>query len=149
MYVQCSCGRRHWGRYGAAGLLITDPDRSGVVLQKRGPETHHGGTWALMGGAIERGESPMSAALREAEEEEGLAPDSVSVVRTFPGTVHPEWTYSYVLVEADRPENAFVSHGLGWESDGAMWVDLAAVEDRGLHPSLLADWPWLRGELSR
>src|SRR6478609_1767697 len=68
VFVSCSCGRRHWGQRGAAGLLLTDPGRTGVVLQLRSARVHHGGTWALMGGAIERGEDPASAALREAHE---------------------------------------------------------------------------------
>jgi len=58
MYVYCSCGRRHWGLHGAAGLLLTDRDRSGVVLQRRSALVHHGNTWALIGGALERGETP-------------------------------------------------------------------------------------------
>jgi 8-oxo-dGTP pyrophosphatase MutT (NUDIX family) len=143
MYVYCSCGHKHWGRYGAAGLLLTDPERRGVVLQKRGPMTHHGGTWALIGGAIEPGETATEAALREAHEEEGLDPGRVAVVRTFAGTVHPEWTYTYVLVEATRAADPVFSTGGGWESDGAEWVDLAEVPNLGLHPSLRADWPRL------
>lgn len=149
MYVYCSCGRRHWGQFGAAGLLITDPERTGVVLQKRGPRTHHGGTWALMGGALEPGESPTEAALREAAEEEDLAADSVQVVRTFDGIVHPDWTYTYVLVEAPRPDEPVVSRGTGWESDGSRWVDLADVTDLELHPSLGADWQRLVEELAQ
>ena len=143
MYVYCSCGHKHWGRYGAAGLLLTDPGRSGVVLQRRGPMTHHGGTWALIGGAIEPGETATEAALREAHEEEGLDPGSVAVVRTFVGTEHPEWTYTYVLVEAPRAADPVFSPGAGWESDGAEWVDLGEVPGLGLHPSLRADWPRL------
>lgn len=143
MYVYCSCGHKHWGPYGAAGLLLTDPDRTGVVLQKRGLMTHHGGTWALIGGALERGETPTDAALREAHEEERLDPRGVRVVRTFVGTEHPEWTYTYVLVEAPRPADPVVSSGLHWESDGAEWVDLARVPDLGLHPGLRGDWPRL------
>jgi len=148
VYVYCSCGHKHWGRYGAAGLLVTDPARTGVVLQKRGTMTHHGGTWALAGGAIERGESPAEAALREAHEEERLDPGSVAVVRTFTGTVHPEWTYTYVLAETPRPADPVLSRGLTWESDGARWVDVGDVPALPLHPSLRTDWPWLVGELT-
>ena len=32
MWTYCACGERHWGRWGAAGLLLTDPGRTGVVL---------------------------------------------------------------------------------------------------------------------
>ena len=47
MWTYCACGERHWGRYGAAGLLLTDPGRTGVVLQKRSRMVHHGGTWSV------------------------------------------------------------------------------------------------------
>jgi 8-oxo-dGTP diphosphatase len=148
MYVHCSCGQRHWGAYGAAGLLLTDPDATGVVLQKRSLMTHHGGTWALIGGAIEPGETPADAALREAYEEEGLDPATVRVVRTFTGTDHPDWTYSYVVTETERPDDPVLVASGGWESDGARWVDLDDVPGLALHPSLRDDWPRLRVELA-
>ncbi len=147
MYVHCSCGRRHWGVHGAAGLLVTDVDRTGVLLQRRSSQVHHGGTWALVGGALEAGESPLQAALREAVEEEDLDPAELTPVRTFVGTRHREWSYTYVLVEAVRPEDPVVSHGGGWESDGARWVDLADVPDLDLHPALRSDWPRVLEEL--
>jgi 8-oxo-dGTP diphosphatase len=60
MWTTCSCGQRHWGRYGAAGLLLTDPERTGVVLQKRSGRVHYGGTWSIPGGAIEGGARDLS-----------------------------------------------------------------------------------------
>src|SRR5947208_10470494 len=72
MYVDCSCGSRHWGHLGAAGLLLTDPDRTGVVLQHRSPRVHQGDTWGVPGGAIDAGEDAVAAALREAHEEAGI-----------------------------------------------------------------------------
>jgi 8-oxo-dGTP diphosphatase len=140
VYVHCACGQRHWGLHGAAGLLVTDARRTGVLLQRRSALVHHPNTWALMGGAVEAGESPLEAALREAHEEEGLDPATVTPLRTFPGTVHPDWSYTYVLVEAPRPADPVVSRGGGWESDGARWVDLGDVPALGLHPALRADW---------
>src|SRR6476469_2120889 len=80
MWTYCACGHRHWGVYGAAGLLLTDPDRTGVVLQKRSRMVHHGGTWSVPGGAIEYHEDPVRAALREAHEEAGIEPEGISVV---------------------------------------------------------------------
>ncbi len=141
MYVSCSCGRRHWGPYGAAGLLLTDRDRTGVVLQKRSSLVHNGNTWALIGGALEAGESPAEAALREAEEEERLDPAGLTPLRAFAGTVHPEWSYTYVLVETVRPADPALPRTGGWESDGAAWVDLVDVPSLALHPSFAQDWP--------
>jgi 8-oxo-dGTP diphosphatase len=143
VYVNCSCGRRHWGHRGAAGLLLTDPVRTGVVLQRRSARVHQGNTWGLMGGAIERGEDPGAAALREAHEESGLDPHAVSVLRTVPGLRHPEWSYTYVLAESVRPEEADLPGGTTWEADRTTWVDLEAVAALPLHPALAADWPRL------
>src|SRR4051812_32424211 len=105
MWVSCSCGQRHWGLHGAAGLLLTDPDRTGVVLQKRSRMVHHGGTWSIPGGAIEPGEGPVRAALREADEEAGVDAATVTVLDTIPGTDHGDWHYTYVLATAQRSDD--------------------------------------------
>jgi 8-oxo-dGTP pyrophosphatase MutT (NUDIX family) len=60
------------------------------VLQHRSANVHQGNTWGLMGGAIERGEDPAAAALREAHEESGVDASMVTVLRTVPGLRHPE-----------------------------------------------------------
>lgn len=143
VYVTCSCGQRHWGHLGAAGLLLTDPERTGVVLQLRSRNVHQGGTWGVPGGALEPGETPTDAALREAGEEAGIDPAAVVVVTTVVGTVHPDWTYTYVIAETPRSDRAW-SSGASWEADRTTWVDLADVTARALHPGLRGDWPRLR-----
>ena len=149
MFVNCSCGRRHWGHRGAAGLLLTDPARTGVVLQQRSVRVHQGSTWALMGGAIERGEDAATAALREAHEESGLDAAGVTVVRTVPGLQHPEWSYTYVLAETERPEDPDLPGGTSWEADRTTWIDLDAVSAYTLHPVLVGDWPRLHDLLAQ
>ena len=119
-----------------------------MVLQLRSARVHHGGTWALMGGAIERGESPASAALREAHEEARVDAATVSVKQTIPGMSHPEWSYTYVLAEAVRPEDPVLPGGSTWEADRTLWVDLDDVPDLVLHASLDEDWPRLREVLT-
>jgi 8-oxo-dGTP pyrophosphatase MutT (NUDIX family) len=141
MWMYCSCGQRHWGRYGAAGLLLTDPERTGVVLQKRSRMVHYGGTWSVPGGAIEWREGPVRAALREAHEEAGVEADTVTVVETMPGTDHGDWRYTYVLATAERPDDPRL--GTSWEAERTRWVDLDTVARRRLHPGLRADWPRL------
>jgi len=54
-WVNCSCHRRHWGAYGAAGLLLLDGDGR-VLLQQRAPASQHGNTWGIPGGAKAAGE---------------------------------------------------------------------------------------------
>ncbi len=60
-WVNCSCHRRHWGAYGAAGLLLLDGDGR-VLLQKRAGASQHGGTWGIPGGAKAAGETDSAAA---------------------------------------------------------------------------------------
>src|SRR4029077_6020142 len=66
-WVQCALGHRHWGRFGAAGLLVNADDD--FVLQHRAPWTHEGGTGGLPGGARDSHEDVVTSALREAKEE--------------------------------------------------------------------------------
>lgn len=145
--ISCRCGRSHWGRYGAAGLVLTDESRSQVLLQERSAAVLNPGTWAFPGGALERGETPTEAALREAREETGLDPRDVSALREVAGTVHPDWRYTYVL--ASTTDLTLPDHE-SWETGGHAWV---ALEDlaghRRLHPSLAHDWPALREEIDR
>ena len=149
MFVQCSCGQRHWGRYGAAGLLLTDADRTGVLLQKRSRHVHSGGTWSVPGGAIERGEDPVAAALREAHEEAGLRARDLVVERTVVGTDHGTWSYTYVVAQGPRPAVAELRSAgtTSWEADRTTWVDLDLVASYRLHPGLREEWPRLRQEL--
>ena len=45
-FVMCGCGRPHWGRFGAAGLLLIRPNATDptVLLQLRAGWTHDGGS---------------------------------------------------------------------------------------------------------
>ena len=63
-WVECSCGSKHWGLNGAAGLLIF---RAGsILLQHRAPWVHNGDTWGIPGGARDSHESAIEGAIREA-----------------------------------------------------------------------------------
>ena len=149
MWTWCSCGDRHWGRYGAAGLVLTDPGRSSVLLQKRSVHVHNGGTWSVPGGAIERGEAPVDAALREAREEAGLDPATVRPTVTLVGTDHGDWSYTYVLAEAERPVHPDLAPAgsTSWEADRTTWVDLDDVTGYRLHPGLRDHWERVREAL--
>ena len=74
-WIRCAQGHRHWGRFGAAGLLAYAPAAAGdaaVLLQRRSSWVNHPGTWGPPGGAMDSHESAVSAALREAAEECGV-----------------------------------------------------------------------------
>ena len=75
--MRCSDGHVRWGVFGAAGVVfVLRPAGMAplVMLQKRSAWAHEGGTWSCAGGAIDEGETPYEAALREAGEEVGEIP---------------------------------------------------------------------------
>jgi 8-oxo-dGTP diphosphatase len=138
--------RRHWGRYGAAGLLVvaSADDVSHVLLDERADWVHQGGTIGVPGGAIHPGEQPIDAALREAGEEvfglEGLAVDAVAH-HVEPCPDCERWTYTTIVTRAPsllpvRPRSM--------ESAGLTWVPVADVHQLPLHPGFEAAWPALR-----
>ncbi len=143
-FVRCSCGRQHWGAYGAAGLLLCDPNR-GVLLQRRAWWVHNGGTWALPGGAIEAGETVREAASREAWEEADV-PSSGFRAMSASVLDHGEWQYTTVLGIADSALQARVANP---ESAEMRWVPPDEVDGLKLHSDFASAWPILRAQLGR
>lgn len=132
-WATCTNGHAHWGRRGAAGLLLAERGR--VLLQLRARWAHQGGTWSIPGGARERGESWVDAALREAREELGLSCHEVDV-RGSSRAVCGGWTYETVLgVPTGQLRLADLA-----ESDGHAWVPADEVADLPLHPSFRLAW---------
>lgn len=141
-WVECRCGSRHWGRNGAAGLLLTDGER--VVLQHRAEWSHQGGTWGVPGGARHADESPVAGALREAAEEAGVEaarvhPFATSVLR------HPDWSYTTVLARTDPDLPVEATDD---ESLEIRWTPLSQVTERPLLPAFEDAWPVLREMLA-
>lgn len=144
-------GTRHWGRHGAAGLLLLAPVDNGtaaVLLQHRAPWSHQGGTWGLPGGARDSHETPEEAALREAHEEAGLLREHLQVRFSVvtadvrgPGGVR--WTYTTVV--ADTSEQ--LPTVLNPESTALNWVALEQVTALPLHPGFAASWKLLSSQL--
>lgn len=143
-WVECRCGRRHWGISGAAGLLLARPatstDAAAVVLQHRAPWSDQGGTWALPGGARHPDESVVEAALREAAEEAGINPASVTVVGEQV-LDHEDWSYTTVVAVATGPIDARPTDD---ESLAIAWVALDDVAALPLLPAFAESWPSLR-----
>jgi 8-oxo-dGTP pyrophosphatase MutT (NUDIX family) len=135
--VRCAAGHRHWGRFGAAGLLLsTAGDDPAVLLQRRSRLVQHGGTWGLPGGALHRSEDAVPGALRETAEETDLDPAAVRVVGTFFDD-HGRWAYTTVLGRLDQPVPVV---GRGREVSDVRWFAVSAVPTSDLHPGLAATW---------
>jgi len=141
-WVGCGQGHRHWGRHGAAGLLLLDQRLEGelwVLLQHRAEWTANGGTWGLPGGAKDSHESPVEAALRESFEEAGIRP---AAVRVFDELVddHGGWRYTTVLADLVAQVDLIAQA----ESQELRWVQAWAIEELPLHPGFARTWPRLR-----
>ena len=132
-WATCAHGHAHWGRRGAAGLLIADAGR--VLLQLRAKWAHQGGTWSIPGGARERGESAVQAALREAHEEMAILHEDVEVRASYVAACGG-WEYETVLAVATGPVQ--LAHRS--ESDDHVWASVEEVAELPLHPAFRAAW---------
>ena len=123
-WTRCALGHRHWGIYGAAGLLVRHGDQ--VLLQHRALWSHHGGTWGILGG--------------EAVEEAGVEAGTYEVVGEHLDD-HGGWSYVTVVGLA---ATAFPPGHLTAESLAVAWVDVARLTDLPLHPGFAATWERVR-----
>src|SRR5260221_1039890 len=172
-WTTCGLGHRHWGRFGAAGLLAYAPgrpdgtgradlagraDRPGpadlagqadgggqtwVLLQRRSWWGNQGGRGGPPGGARDSHESAVTAALREAEEECAMPAGAVSA-RGILLDDHGGWSYQTVVAAAPRP---FPVRAVSNETSKASWVAAEDVAALDLHPGFAAWWPVLREAL--
>ena len=140
-WIECSCGSKHWGLNGAAGILIY---RNGaILLQHRAPWVHNGDTWGIPGGARDSHESVMEGAIREAVEETGIDPQCLNPRETHIDD-HGIWSYQTIIAEASADLEA---HELNDESHEVKWVLFDDVTRLPLHPSFAKSWPVLSENL--
>lgn len=132
-WATCTFGHAHWGPRGAAGLLLATDGR--VLLQLRARWAHQGGTWSIPGGARERGESMVDAALREASEELGLDPERIETHGSYVAECGG-WLYETVFASPTEQLRIVDS----FESAGHRWVAADEVDDLELHPAFREAW---------
>ena len=142
-WMQCSCGHKHWGLHGAAGLLLV---RDGtILLQHRAPWVHNGDTWGIPGGAKDSHETILEGAKREAREELGIDTDLIDPIHIFTDD-HGEWRYDTIIAKA-HPD--LVAHEMNDESLEVAWIKFDEVMNKELHPSFGRSWPELHALLSK
>ncbi|HVV29595.1 MAG TPA: NUDIX hydrolase [Mycobacteriales bacterium] len=128
-FVRCPAGSEHWGPAGAAGLALWSHWGHGaMLLQKRSVHSHQGGTWSVLGGALEPGEDPVAAALRETAEEAVVDLTGLMVHGLVPGPCpadHCGWTYTTVVASVSG-EPAVSPHS--WESESLQWTPRGELE---------------------
>jgi 8-oxo-dGTP diphosphatase len=142
-WVLCEVHGRHWGVQGAAGLLpfTVTAGSVQVLLALRSHGTHQGGTWGTIGGAIEPGETPWEAAVREADEEAaGL--DLAEAAEGHRYGCVSGWAYVTFPVRV-RPASP-VTIRSNWETSDLRWIPIEEVGSYPLHPALAESWPELR-----
>ncbi|KAI2768958.1 NUDIX hydrolase domain-like protein [Daldinia loculata] len=141
MSFTCARGCKHWGRRGAAGLLVYRYLTSGEVqmlLGQRAERSDHALTWSTIGGAIEKGETARQAMEREVMEEIGLN------IREFLWPVgqaidnHGGWSYTTFVAD---PKKHFDISDLKLDTNEIInveWVTRKDLASRNLHPSFAA-----------
>jgi 8-oxo-dGTP pyrophosphatase MutT (NUDIX family) len=140
-FVTAGDGQPRWGRFGAAGVLVrhVDGDDHWFFLALRSQHTHRGGTWAIPGGALDEGETPIEGALREFAEEIGSELPEHTVVHIHESD-HGGWSYWTLVV--DVAERFPVPAEFHWETADARWVrsdELSQLELFDAFAATLAD----------
>jgi 8-oxo-dGTP pyrophosphatase MutT (NUDIX family)/protein tyrosine phosphatase (PTP) superfamily phosphohydrolase (DUF442 family) len=129
----------HWGDHGAAGLLLVNDGN--ILLQLRSAGVQQPGTWSIPGGARLKDESAQDAALREASEEAGIDPQTITIVARHILECECGWEYTTVIATTTSRPNLTRNY----ESAELRWIptgDVASMAD--LHPGFAQSWPNLR-----
>ena len=143
-WVDCACGRKHWGTNGASGILLARRDSASgkvthVVMQHRAAWSAEGGTWGIPGGATADGESSIEGALRESYEEANITPEDIEVVGSYRED-HGPWAYTTVFA-FEKPGHTVEPKANDDESMEICWVPIDDVPNRKLLTAMKTDWP--------
>jgi 8-oxo-dGTP diphosphatase len=128
-FVTLPDGSRRWGRFGAAGVLVRHGGNEEPVyfLARRSLSTHLGGTWAIPGGALDQGETPLEGALREFGEEIGipLHEHGFEIAEVYEDD-HGGWSYWTLVVDVDNRFDP--PDTLTWETSEVRWVPASQLK---------------------
>jgi len=127
----CRFDHVHWGANGGAGLLLryaTTGAEPRYLLALRSRSVDEPATWGIPGGAIRDGESPESAARREAIEEIGqLTPYRVAGVELQ--DCGGGWRFHIFLPDVDEMFDAYSV----LETDATGWFTPQEMRNLPLH----------------
>ena len=144
-FVTLDDGTVRWGRFGAAGVLVrcaaggnADGGEGGeggdggwwYFLARRSEWCHQGGCWAIPGGALSHGESPVEGAVREFVEEVGEVLGDFTVAEIYEDD-HGGWSYWTIVVDvAERFAPAAL---VNWETAETDWFPQDRLGELELH----------------
>ena len=151
-WIDCDCGRKHWGTNGASGVLLARRNEqtgevTHVVMQHRAVWSAEGGTWGIPGGATADGESPIEGALRESYEEANITPEDIDVVGSYCED-HGPWAYTTVFA-FEKPGHRVEPKANDDESMEIEWVPIEEVPNRKLLTAMRTDWPNFAARLAQ
>lgn len=142
-WIDCPCGKKHWGRNNAAGVMLARRNDAGevthIAMQHRALWSAEGGTWGVPGGAIAIGENVIEGALRESAEEANFDPADIDVVGAYCED-HGPWGYTTVFA-FEKEGHIVRPQSTDDESEEVRWVSLHEMKDITLISSLARDWP--------
>ena len=93
-------------------------DNGQILLLRRSDKTSRAHGWDYAGGGVDKGESPVDAAIREVREETGLAVDTVKVVSTSHGYTEDK---EHVMIGYSAHTSGDEVR-LSWEHESYQWM---------------------------
>lgn len=141
-WIDCTCGHKHWGINGAAGMLIARRDTNGnisdILLQRRAEWTAEGGTWGIPGGALATGENAFEGAMRESLEEANITANDIYIVGSYVED-HGKWSYTTVFA-FEKQDHQLDPKANDDESLSIEWVPFEKVKELPLLSYFKNDW---------
>lgn len=112
-----------WGAFGGAGGIFLACDTGRLLLTRRSHRVLQPGTWGTVGGALDHGESPEEAVIRETREELGIHPQHEDLHLCYifrdERTQFTYHNFAVIVPEEFQPE-------LNWEASEHAWVEFGS-----------------------
>lgn len=109
-----------WGAFGGAGGIFLARDTGRLLLTRRSARVLQPGAWGTVGGALDHGESPEEAVIRETREELGIQVqyEDLHLCYTFRDARTQFVYYNYTVLAPEEFEPV-----LNWEVSEHAWVE--------------------------